>query len=505
MCLSQDVSGTLKTVAKGSTAVFAGTATGMVLALVWRLLVIRSLSQADFGTFFLAISIINLLVAVSTLGLPDGVPRYIAYFRGKKDEKSVGATVKAGSRITAIFSVAIAVTVFAISPLLEDYMHMGGLAISMQIMLVSLPFFAMAVLLTAVFRGFGVVRVKVYFIEFSKRLFIFLGVVFLMVFGLTNLISVSLVFSLSGIAVFIAVWWYYLRNRPDIETVKDGDTIRRMEKKLLVFSLPLLGMGFMDAIFRAIGPTVLGVMSTPEEIASFGAAITLSALMGVAMTSLNFLYLPLMSDFFARNMKEEMKRVYAMISKWLFFFMALVLAGFILFSDIISALLFSTEYSNTGYVMAIQAIGFFSIYLFGPVRATLIVIGKSYFLIISSAVGLVVSFSLTVLLSGVYGAVGASIGMAAGLMVMYGLNAIELQKKEGMNPFTREYSVTFTGGLIFLALSTAASYYSSLGLKHHIVLFFILTSAYLAYVVVFKAVEREDIEMFRTIIKKIRR
>ena len=233
--MSSDVDSALKKVAKGSGAVFVGTASGMVLALVWRLLVIHSLTPTEFGTFFLAFSIINLLTAMATLGLPDGLPRYIAYFHGKGEEKKIGAAIKASMHITVVFSGIIVLSVFIVSPWMAGYMAMKGLDTSLQVMLLGIPFFAMAVMLTAVFRGYGVARVKVYFIEFSRRLFIFIGVSVLILLGITNLLSVSAVVCLSSIGVFSAVGWYYHRKKPEYETVTNRNEIREIEKKVMIF------------------------------------------------------------------------------------------------------------------------------------------------------------------------------------------------------------------------------------------------------------------------------
>ena len=501
--MSEEVNGALKKVAKGTTAVFGGTAAGMVLALLWRLIAIRTMAPYDFGVFFLAVSVINLLTAISSLGLPDGVPRYIAYFRGKNDDEKVGAIVRGGIIITTLFSLFIVIIIFILAPWLAEYMALPGLDSALWIMILSMPLFSIAVILTSVFRAYGIVRVKVYFIEAGKRVFILGGILVLMFAGSVSLESVSIAFSLSGVAVFILVLAYYRSHRPDFKRVTNRETLKKTEKELLIFSLPLLGMGFMDTMFMAAQPTMLGFLGTADDIAVFGAGRTVAVLVGVAMTSLNFLYLPIMSDFFARNMKAEMRKVYALVSKWAFFSMSLMIMGFILLSDVMAPLLFGNYYQNAGLIMTVQAIGFFSIYLFGPVRATLIVVGRPYFLVVSAGTGLVVSIILSVVLIQQYAALGASVSMAAGLFVMYILNASNLQKTEGLNPFSKKYTKTFAGGLVFMALAAFLKFGFRLSSYVYVLLFLLLSAAYIGYIFFAGAIEDEDREMVRIVRGKV--
>ena len=59
----------------------------MLLGFVSRIIIVRYITQSEYGIYFLALVIISIFVTISTLGLPEGSTRYIAYFRGKNEEK----------------------------------------------------------------------------------------------------------------------------------------------------------------------------------------------------------------------------------------------------------------------------------------------------------------------------------------------------------------------------------------------------------------------------------
>ena len=59
----------------------------MLLGFVSRVIIVRYTTQTEYGIFSLALVLMSIFVTISTLGLQEGSTRYIAYFRGKKEEK----------------------------------------------------------------------------------------------------------------------------------------------------------------------------------------------------------------------------------------------------------------------------------------------------------------------------------------------------------------------------------------------------------------------------------
>ncbi|MBE9592267.1 MAG: oligosaccharide flippase family protein, partial [Proteobacteria bacterium] len=93
--MSEIVTQSLQKIAKGTGIIFTGTIIGMLLAFVSRVIIVRYTTQTEYGIFSLALVLLNIFAVISTLGLQSGVPRQIAYFRGKKDSKKVSGIVKA--------------------------------------------------------------------------------------------------------------------------------------------------------------------------------------------------------------------------------------------------------------------------------------------------------------------------------------------------------------------------------------------------------------------------
>ena len=66
---------------------FIGTIIGMLLGFVSRIIIVRYITQSEYGIYSLALVLVSIFVTISTLGLQEGSTRYIAYHRGKNEEK----------------------------------------------------------------------------------------------------------------------------------------------------------------------------------------------------------------------------------------------------------------------------------------------------------------------------------------------------------------------------------------------------------------------------------
>ncbi len=85
--MSEIVNQSLQKIAKGTGIVFTGTIIGMLLGFVGRVVIVRYTTQTEYGIYCRALVVISIFATISTLGLSEGSTRYIAYFRGKNEEK----------------------------------------------------------------------------------------------------------------------------------------------------------------------------------------------------------------------------------------------------------------------------------------------------------------------------------------------------------------------------------------------------------------------------------
>jgi O-antigen/teichoic acid export membrane protein len=162
--MSEIVNQSLQKIAKGTGIVFTGTIIGMLLGFVGRVIIVRYTTQTEYGIYSLALVIISIFVTISTLGLQEGSTRYIAYFRGKKEEGKVKGVISSSIKIAIIASISLAAISFFISDFISiSIFHTPALSTPLKIFTIAIPFTVLINVLISIFRGFDRVDARLYF------------------------------------------------------------------------------------------------------------------------------------------------------------------------------------------------------------------------------------------------------------------------------------------------------------------------------------------------------
>ena len=81
--MSEIVNSSLKTAVKGTAFVLFGLVVGMFLSFATKVLIVRNSTKEEFGIYSLAFAVVSIISLVSSLGLQQGVPRYVSIFLGE--------------------------------------------------------------------------------------------------------------------------------------------------------------------------------------------------------------------------------------------------------------------------------------------------------------------------------------------------------------------------------------------------------------------------------------
>ena len=161
--MSETVIQSLQKIAKGTGIIFTGTIIGMFLGFIGRIILIRYTTQTEYGIYCLALVVISIFVTISTLGLQEGSTRYIAYFRGKKEEGKVRGVISSSIKIAIIASISLAAISFFVSDFISvNIFHTLELSTPLKIFSIAIPFTVLINVFIAIFRGFDRVEPNVY-------------------------------------------------------------------------------------------------------------------------------------------------------------------------------------------------------------------------------------------------------------------------------------------------------------------------------------------------------
>ena len=439
------VSLSMKIVAKGSILLLVSVFIAQFITFARRLVIVRSLSTADYGVFSLAMSIVLLGIVVSGLGLAIGSQRFIALYRGKGDMERAKGTLYAGAVLFAIATVVVTAALMAGSDAIASVLDMPDLTWILFVMAFLLPTTGAADLIISYFQGFEIITAKAYFGCIGRSVLTTAAVI---VAALVHKTVLAMVLALVvGNAVVLATLVYYAHKRfPDLSDVKP-----RVEyKKLLLFSLPLAATGVTAQVMVQTDTIMLGYFSTAKEVGIYNAAVPLYHLLPLFLIAVAFIFAPVAARMIGERKQGELRELYASVTKWLFVFTLPAWFIFFFYPSQLLELLFGARYMGAAFALQILSAGEFVHTLVGPNGTTLTSYGKTTLLMIDAVLAAILNIVLNLLLIPRYGISGAAIATAISLAVSNVLVSGQLYYYYRIHPFRSNYIKSVIAGLLVL-------------------------------------------------------
>lgn len=433
--MAQSLEAALKKVAKGTGIVLAGTVTGVFLQFLGRIIIVRYLTQSEYGILSITIAILSVTVTFALLGFREGVPRYISYYRGKKDTSRQWSTITSALWIVLLASIGFGTIIFLASGTIARIFHTPELELILKMVALATPFDALIYLLVAIFRGFDRVEIKVYFHDillYTLHILLFITAVFL------KLSFMGIIYAYLGsyllTALILAI--YSVLKIPQLISKVAA---KPAAKRLVMFSLPLLVTNLMLYIMNWTDTLMLGYFKNTQMVGLYNAAAPIAKFIPVVLASMVFIYTPTATIFFSKDQIDEIRTLYASVTKWVFSLTIPLIFMFLLYPDKTIALVFGSRYSQAAIVLQLLSLGAFVHTFLGPNRSSLIVVGKSKLLMIIDIFSGLLNVSLNLYLIPRLGITGAAIASFASITIANILVSIEVYRGWRISPFSLKY------------------------------------------------------------------
>lgn len=498
----------LRKVAKGTFLIFLGMFIGKFLAFVAKLLIINGTEPWEFGLISLAIAIISIFIRISALGLPTGVVRNIPFYKAKNDLKGVWGVIVSSTQIIILSSIACSLLLFFFSDqishlfTLEEPDLTSKLSSILQILAIALPFCIITNLLISIIRGFENVKAKVYFEDILPPVIrtILFAIVIFSALGLFGFVFAYLI---SFILVGIFAIFYTLREIPEL--IKKREYVP-MKMELLKFSIPLLGVGVMGMIMNWADTLMLGYFKEKELVGLYNAVTPLAQVLSMFLGAMIFIYIPVATSFYSKNMHKEMKRMYAIVTKWAFALALPIILVLLLFPDNTLRFFFGQRYVTLHTIQALQilVIGFGISNFLGPNGHTLIVIGRTKLVMFNNIISAMLNLILNIILIPTWDLIGAAVATSSSLILLNLLASSELYIISKIHPFTKNYlkPVIISVILIFI-ISTIARGLRLFEYNWILpILFVIFLAVYGFSILSTKSFDKEDIMILKSVEKR---
>ncbi len=500
--MSKIIDESLQKMAKGSAAVLIGTIISMVLGFLSRIILVRFTTQNEYGIYSLALTIVTICTTVSALGLQEGTTRYIAYFRGKNETKNIQDIIFSSIIISILSSISVTILVFTIADYIATEIYNSPeITYILKIMLISIPFTVLINVIISIFRGFDKVTTRVYFSNvLHPMLYIFLlGVTVYLKFSFVEMI---LVYSISSFTTFLLLPIYFFKKIPISLNWREIQ-INHNTRVLLINSIPLLGISILLMIMSWTDTLMIGYFKTVEMVASYSAVYPLAALLSTGITSMGFLYVPIVSQLYGKNQITELRKINENSTKWNFIITLPIFFLMFIFPDFVLNIFYGFRYIEASKVLQILSLGFIMNSLFGFNYYTLLSAGKSRLLINCSLISAIMNIFLNLILIPKYGMIGAAVASAASFTFIEMYMTFKLHRFLKIHPFTKIYTRFIITSCLLISVFYAfrTQFAQTIWTIGEFYLIFLAT--YVISILLTKSIESEDLKILIQIEKRI--
>jgi len=413
---------TMKRHLRGSAVLLLGRGLGILLNFVVQVLLVRSLSVTEFGSFAFGLALATLLANFFRLGLDRGVDRFVSIAEERREYAEMAGVALLAISLTLCVSVVGVGGLYLATPWLGPLIP-GEASRSLLLILVCLaPLQAVDTVLTrllAIFASAKTLAMRRHILIPSLRL---IAVSTLLVLGEdVEFLAVAWVLSMIlAVVVSAIVIARILSRRHLLGSFKPGVAIFR-PARLLRYCVPLLSFDLVHAMRNQVVVFLLGLMQSAAAVAAFRAVLPAARLNIVIFESFRSLYMPMAARMYARGDKEGMSALYWQCSGWILVLtFPLFLVTFVL-SEPLTVLLFGERYEGSGIVLRWLSVGFFLNAVAGTNTLSLHVVGDVRTAVRIDIAALLAALLLNVLLIAKFSSVGGAIAACLTLLVQNGL------------------------------------------------------------------------------------
>ncbi len=493
----------LQKIAKGASIVFIGLLVSLVPIFIGKLIVIRYWTENEYGIFSLAFTILIIISTLSTLGLGFGVSLRIAYVRGRKEYKKIPDLIFTSILICLIVSISLGFITFLLSEIIAEYIfHESILTIPLKIFSIAIPFLTLINVIVAIFRGFDEVKPTVIFHQIMWNSFFPVFLIAVIYFN-KNFINIFYAYLASIIITCIILIFYSFRFIHTIYYTPKRFLKSKFSKELLIFSLPLFGTAVLNLLITWTDTLMLGGIKGSFDVGLYNGALPLAIFITFPLTALITIFMPIFSGLYAKNLLNEIKRNFSIVTKWLCLATLPIFLILFFYPEQLLNFLFGSSYIVAANALRILAIGFIINNFLGPNGATLMVMGKTLFIMFATLTTAALNIVLNVILIPYYGIIGAALASAIALISLNLIKGYKLYSKAEVHPLSKNIiKPTLLSLIVIIGLYFVLNNYFTVDIWILPILFGIYYFIYIAAILFTKSVDQEDLKMLEVIEQK---
>lgn len=498
--------GNIKSVAKTSSLVVITLLFGKVLAYAYRVIIGRHYGPETYGVFVLALSIVGWFVIFATLGLTQGLIRYLAYYRGKDELHKIQELIRKVFTILLVSGVFFGSILFGTSTYIAiHFFHNANLALFLKFFSIAVPLTVLMNANLSILQAFEKISAYSFIFNFLLN---FLKVFILGILIRVGLNSTAIVFShIASIAISLIATYYLSRKYIPLlftPNTKNKEKEPSILKDIFAYSIPLVLFGVIEGIFYWTDTLMLGYYRGVQEVGLYNAAVPIALLLVTVSDLFTTTLFPLVTKEYSRNRVDLIKNLSKQVSSWVFTLNLPVVLFVLIFPEAIIRLFFGNQYLQAAAPLQFLILGYFALSMFSISSKLILMTGRSKLVLLDISIALVLNIVLNYVLIPTLGMNGAAIATLISLLVLSILFVFQVKRTLSFTQLKASLFRVMLASLIPLALLLV--FRSALVDKSLILIVAISITFFLAYlllVILGKGLNEHDLYLLGLIKNKI--
>lgn len=492
------INNSLKLLVKTSFIVFIGVILSKFFTYLYKIVIARSFGSEVYGLFSLSIIIISMIIAFSSLGLPEGITRFISFYRARKDIKRIKYLIKISLIGSLVSSIIVASTLFIFSEKISvNIFHNSDLIIFLKILSLTVPLVIISNIFLSTMRGFEKIKtysILVNIVNSGLKLFFLLLLLF---FGFKiNSVYYSY-FLASVVMVILSFIFFKFYIYPEIfnsNTPINLSNLKRLNlnKKLFFYSWPIMFTGTVASLFYWSDTFIIGYFMQAKDIGLYNTALPIVAILGIVPDLFMQLFFPMITKEISKKNKEIVSQISKQVGKWIIILNIPIFLIMILFPGVIINLLFGAEYIPIKDVLRILAIGSMVGSFSALPISILSSIGKTKLILFNLLSLAILNIILNFILIPKYGLTGAAIATTISFFIFAIILLIEVYHFTKIIPFRRKTIRIILVSLIPLLIIFFTKDYFSSNLSYVLLTAILFVLLYSFLILIFRCLDDND-------------
>lgn len=394
-------------------AIFFNIAAGLIYT-PW---MVRHIGVSDYGLYVLIGAFLSYFLM--DFGLGQAIARFIAKYKAEDNQDKInnmlGVTTRVYLLIDILIFVVLAVAYFFISDIFKELTP--DEQAKFKVIFIIAGFFSIASFPLMPVNGAMIAYERFVVLKISDlgQKILTIGLMVVALWSGKGLFMLTFVNGCVGLIVKLFNFFYIKRKEKFKINIRFFD--RGMAKELLTFSAWVFVMGIAQRLILNIVPTILGILSGTREIAIFSIAMILEGYTYTFAQALNGLFLPKVTRMVTANdNRKEVTDLMIRVGRLQFIVTGLLIAGIVVLGKPFIQLWMGDVFTKSYYV-ALFLIVPSIVVLTQDIASTLVfVMNKIKYVAVLYMLAAVISLSIGVFLTPLYGAVGSAIGVGVALI-----------------------------------------------------------------------------------------